>query len=125
MSNRADPSSYPQVVSFSGIGNASLKQIHAIALSVVLLGVVFAILAPPGGYVALGIFIVLAAGYDLIFIRKSQKPVRVSLYLRKDPVEATYENRKIGQIKTGFVVTDMENPNELGFRPAPNRRRES
>ncbi|MGI0090795.1 MAG: hypothetical protein ACREBS_03710, partial [Nitrososphaerales archaeon] len=112
---------YPQVISFSGVGNASLKQIHAIALSVVLLGVVFAVLAPPGGYLALGIFILIAAGYDLIFIRKSQKPVKVSLYLRKDPVEATYEDRKLGQIKSGFILTDMENPNELGFRPAPNR----
>ena len=48
---------YPEVVTFEGIGNASLLQIHIIAASVVALGIVFAILAPPGGYVALGFFI--------------------------------------------------------------------
>ena len=43
----------------------SLLQIHLIASAVVILGIIFAILAPPGGYVALAFFIVLAAGYDL------------------------------------------------------------
>lgn len=114
-------SEYPEVVSFKGIGNVSLKEIHLIALSLVALGVVFAILAPPGGYIALGFFILLAAGYDMVFLRKSLKPVKISLYLRKDPVEASYQDNKIGQIKNGTIITDMDKPNELGFRPAPNR----
>ena len=117
MSQRKDFSEYPEVVEFQGIGDVSLKQIHLIALSVVGLGVVFALLAPPGGYIALIFFILLAAGYDLVFLRKSQKPVRISLYLRKDPVEATYQEKKLGQINNGTIVTDMDNPNELGFRP--------
>ncbi len=67
MSQRKDFSEYPEVVEFQGIGDVSLKQIHLIALSVVGLGVVFALLAPPGGYIALIFFILLAAGYDLVF----------------------------------------------------------
>jgi hypothetical protein len=122
MSQGKNFSEYPEVVEFQGIGNISLKQIHLIALSLVVLGVVFAILAPPGGYIALALFILLAAGYDMIFLRKSQKPVKISLYLRKDPVEATYQDKKLGQIKNGSIVTDMDNPNELGFRPAANRK---
>jgi hypothetical protein len=121
MSGRKDFSEYPDFVEFQGIGNVSLKQIHLIALSVVALGVVFAILAPPGGYIALAVFILIAAGYDMIFLRKSQKPVSVTLYLRKDPVEATYQDKKIGQISKGSIVTDMDKPNELGFRPDPKR----
>jgi hypothetical protein len=113
---------YPEVISFEGIGNASLLQIHIIAASVVALGIIFAILAPPGGYIALGFFVLLAAAYDLFFIRKSQKRVRVTLYLRTNPVEAAYGERKIGEIRSGSLVLDMDNPTELGFRPAPNRR---
>ena len=122
MSQRKDFSEYPEVVEFQGVGNVSLKQIHLIALSVVGLGIVFAVLAPPGGYIALVFFILLAAGYDLIFLRKSQKPVKISLYLRKDPVEAAYQEKKLGQISNGTIATDMDNPNELGFRPSPKRK---
>jgi hypothetical protein len=122
ISQGRDLSEYPEVISFKGIGNISLKEIHLIALSLIALGIVFAILAPPGGYIALGFFILLAAGYDMIFLRKSVKPIRISLYLRKDPVEATYQDKKIGQIKNGTIITDMERSNELGFRPAPNRK---
>ena len=122
MSQRKDFSEYPEVVEFQGIGDISLRQIHLIALSVVGLGVAFAILAPPGGYIALGLFILLAAGYDMIFLRKSQKPVKISLYLRKDPVEAVYQEKKLGEISNGTIVTDMDNPNELGFRPAAKRK---
>ncbi len=104
------------------MGNASLLQIHIIASAVVALGIVFAILAPPGGYIALLLFILLAAAYDLVFIRKSQKPVRVSLYLRTNPVEASYGGRKIGEIKSGSVILDTNSPRELGFRAAPNRK---
>ena len=121
MSQRKDFSEYPEVVEFQGVGDVSLKQIHLIALSVVGLGIVFAVLAPPGGYIALGFFILLAAGYDIIFLKKSQKPVKISLYLRKDPVEATYQEKKLGQISNGTITTDMDNPNELGFRPSPKR----
>jgi hypothetical protein len=113
---------YPEIVTFEGVGNASLLQIHIIAASVIVLGIIFAILSPPGGYVALIFFILLATGYDFVFIRKSQKPVRVSLYLRTNPVEASYGERKIGEIKGGTLVVDMENPNELGFRPTPKKR---
>lgn len=119
MSQSRDFSEYPEVVDFEGIGNASLKHIHLIALSLVGLGVVFSILAPPGGYVALAVFILLAAGYDLFFLRRSQRPVTVSLYLRKNPVEATHLDKKLGEIKSGTIVTDLDNPRELGFRPTP------
>ena len=122
MSQRRDFSEYPEVVEFQGVGNISLKHIHLIALSLVCLGVAFAILAPPGGYIALFLFILIAAGYDMIFLRKSQNPVNISLYLRNDPVEATYKDKKLGQIKNGTIVTDMDDPRELGFRPAPNRK---
>ncbi|MHB1867454.1 MAG: hypothetical protein ACYCPP_00740 [Nitrososphaerales archaeon] len=122
MSQRRDFSEYPEVVEFQGIGNISLKQIHLIALSLVCLGVAFAILAPPGGYIALFLFILLAAGYDMIFLRKSQNPVNISLHLRNDPVEATFKEKKLGQIKNGTIITDMDDPRELGFRPAPNRK---
>ncbi|MDG6999580.1 MAG: hypothetical protein JRN15_10740, partial [Nitrososphaerota archaeon] len=84
MSESRDFSEYPEVVDFEGVGNNPLKHIHLIALSLVGLGVVFSILAPPGGYIALAIFILLSAGYDLFFLRRSQKPVTVTLYLRKD-----------------------------------------
>lgn len=114
-------SEFPEVVTFEGIGEASLKQIHLIALSLVALGVIFAVLAPPGGYILLIIFILIAAGYDMVFIRKSQRPVKLSLLLRTDPVEAMYDEKKMGEIKSGTIVTDMENPDELGFRPAPNK----
>ena len=91
---------YPEIVSFEGVGNASLVQINIIAVSVIILGVIFAILSPPGGYVALILLIL----------------------LRTNPVEASYGERKIGEIKGGTLVVDMENPNELGYRPAPNKR---
>lgn len=119
MSQSRDFSEYPEVVDFQGVGNISLKHIHLIALSLVILGIVFAILAPPGGYIALVIFILLAAGYDIFFLRRSQRPVTISLHLRKDPVEATHQNKKLGQIKSGILVIDMDNPKEIGFRPAP------
>lgn len=122
MSEGKNFSGYPEVVEFQGVGNTSLLQIHLIALSLVALGVVFAILAPPGGYIALALFILLAAGYDLIFLKKSQNPITISLYLRKNPVEATYKEKKIGQIENGTIISDMDNPNELGFRPAPNKK---
>ncbi|MDA4111318.1 MAG: hypothetical protein OK439_02180 [Thaumarchaeota archaeon] len=119
---RDESQEYPEVVSFQGVGSASLLQIHIIAASVVALGVIFAVLAPPGGYIALIFFILLAAAYDLVFIRKSQKPVRVSLYLRTNPVEASYGERKIGEIKSGSIILEMENSNEVGFRPAPTKK---
>lgn len=115
-------SKYPETVTFTGVGNISLLQIHLIAASVVILGIIFAILAPPGGYIALAFFILLAAGYDMVFLRKSQKPVSVTLYLRKNPVEASYGENKLGSIKSGTIETDMDTPLELGFRPAPNKK---
>jgi len=120
----ADPnlSSYPEIIEFQGVGYVSLLQIHLIASAVVILGIIFAILAPPGGYVALAFFIVLAAGYDLVFIRKSQKPVRISLHLRTNPVEATFRGNKLGEIKSGALVLGVDGPNELGYRSAPNRK---
>lgn len=116
-----DLSQFPEVVEFEGVGNVSLLHIHLIALSLVGLGVVFAILAPPGGYVALVVFIAIATLYDIFFIRKSQKPVRVKLYLRTDPVEAAVGENKIGEIKSGSLILDMDHSNEIGYRAAPNR----
>jgi len=117
-----DLSRYPEFVEFEGIGNISLLQIHLIAASVVILGVIFAILAPPGGYIALLVFIAIGAVYDIIFIRKSQTPVRVKLFLRTDPVKAAMGENNIGEIKSGTLILDMESENELGYRAAPNRR---
>ncbi len=114
-------SEYPEEITFEGVGKASLKQIHIIALSLVALGLIFAILAPPGGYLVLIIFILIAAGYDMLFIRKSQKPVKLTLHLRTDPVEATYDDARMGEIRTGTLVVDMDDPSELGFRPAPDK----
>jgi hypothetical protein len=117
-----DLSQYPELVEFEGIGNVSLLQIHLIAASVIILGVIFAILAPPGGYVALLVFIAIGAVYDIIFIRKSQTPVRVKLFLRTNPVKAALGENNIGEIKSGTLILDMENENELGYRAASNRR---
>lgn len=116
-----DLSQYPEVVEFRGVGNVSLLEVHLIAICVVALGVVFAVLAPPGGYAALVIFIIIAAGYDIFFIRKSQRPVTIKLHLRTDPVEAMMGDQKIGEIKSGTLILDMDNPNELGYRASPNR----
>jgi len=113
--------SYPETVSFTGVGHASLKSIHLIAISLVALGVVFAIIAPPGGYILLAAFILLAAGYDIVFIRKSQNPVKLELQLRMNPVQATFNERLMGEIVSGTIETDMDSPNELGYRPAPNK----
>jgi len=112
---------YPETVSFTGVGHASLKSIHLIAISLVVLGVVFAILAPPGGYILLALFILLAAGYDIVFIRKSEKPVRLDLKLRMNPVQAMFNERLMGEIASGAIDTEMDSPNELGYRPAPNK----
>lgn len=114
-------SDYPDVVSFVGVGRASLKQIHLIAISLVVLGLIFAYLEPPQGIILLIIFIAIAAGYDMVFIRKSQRPVKISLYLKSNPVEAYYGDKKIGDIAFGAIETDMENPNELGYRPSPKK----
>ncbi len=116
-----DFSEFPEFVEFEGIGNSSLLHIHLIALAPVGLGIVFAILAPPGGYVALVIFIIIGLLYDLFFLRRSQRPVRVKLFLRTDPVQATFGESKIGEIKSGTLVTELESGNELGYRAAPNR----
>jgi hypothetical protein len=115
-------SAFPEVVTFTAIGRRSLKDIHLIALSVVVVGVLFAILAPPAGYVLFAVFVLIAAGYDMVFIRKYQRPLKVSLYLRTDPVEAQFGGASIGEIKTGTIITEMDEPNELGFRPEPRKR---
>jgi len=114
---------YPETVSFTGVGHASLRTIHLIAIALVCLGVVFAIFSPPGGYIVLAVFILIAAGYDIVFIRKSQKPVRLTLHLRLNPVQATMadDGRLVGDITSGAIDMDMESPNELGFRPAKNK----
>jgi len=117
-----DLSQYPETVEFQGVGNVSLLEVHLIAISVVGLGVLFAVLVPPGGYVALVAFIIIAAAYDIFFLRKSQKPVTITLHLRTDPVEATMGEQKIGEIKSGSLILEMDSPNELGYRAAPNRR---
>jgi hypothetical protein len=117
----SDNSKYPEVVEFEGVGNVALLHIHLISLSLVVLGIIFAILAPPGGYVALALFIVIAATYDIFFIRRSQKPVRVKLYLRTNPVEAKVGDNKIGEIKSGTLILDMDENNELGYRATPKR----
>jgi len=120
--SEGDLSQFPEMVEFEGVGNVSLLQIHLIALSVVVLGIVFAILAPPGGFIALIVFIGIAATYDIIFIRKSRNPVRIKLFLRTNPVQSSLGENKIGEIKSGTLVTDMDNESELGYRAAPNKK---
>jgi hypothetical protein len=115
-------SGFPEEITFTATGRTSLKDVHLIALSVVVVGFLFAIIAPPEGYILFAIFVLLAAGYDILFLRKSQKPLKVSLFLRTDPVEAQFSGSRIGEIRVGTIVTDMDEPNELGFRPEPGKK---
>ena len=120
--SRRSQTEYPEVISFEGTGDIPMLQHHIIALSLVTLGIVFAIVAPPGGYFALALFILIAAGYDIVFLRKSMNPVRISLYLRTNPVRAMLGDYSLGEIKSGTIVEDTDDPRELGYRPAPNRK---
>ena len=115
-------SEYPEVVAFEGTGDISMLQHHLIALSLVALGVVFAILAPPGGYIALAIFILISAGYELFFLRKASKILTISLYLRSQPVRAMLGDFPLGEIAGGTIIEDMDSPLELGYRPTPNKK---
>jgi cbb3-type cytochrome oxidase subunit 3 len=113
--------SYPESVQFEGVTYTSLKQVHISAFLIVLVGVLVAYANPLVGFPVLIAFLLLVLGVEAWMIRKSRKQLRITLHLRQNPVEATQGSYRIGTIASGSIDTDMENPNELGFRPAPNR----
>ncbi len=121
MSGEEKFSEFPETVRFTGIGNAPMRHIHLISLSLVLLGIVFAVVVPPLGLIILAGFIAIAGLYDAFFLRRTRRPVEITLHLRTDPVMATFGENPVGEIATGTLETEMDEPNQLGFRPAPNK----
>ncbi|MDG7002171.1 MAG: hypothetical protein JRN15_23985 [Nitrososphaerota archaeon] len=116
-----DKSKYPESVSFSGIGYTSLKQVHISAFLIILVGIIIALYAPPGGFFLLIIFLLFVLVVEVWMMRRSQKQISMTLHLREDPVAAYQDKYKIGDIDKGSIEETMDNPNELGYRPAPNR----
>lgn len=114
-------SDYPETVEFSGVGYTSLLQVHISAALIVAVGVILAIEAPPEGLFALILFLVFVLGVEMWMFRRSQKKLRLTLYLRRNPVEAYQGNYKVGKIDHGSIETDMDDPNALGYRPAPKK----
>jgi hypothetical protein len=114
-------SEYPETVEFSGIGNTSLLQVHISAALIVAVGVILAIEAPPAGLFALILFLVFVLAVEMWMFRRSQKKLRLTLYLRENPVEAYQGDYKVGKIDHGSIEIDMDNPNDLGYRPAPKK----
>ncbi len=119
--NEARLSEYPESVEFIGIGNASLKTVHIASLLVVTSGLVITIVDFPNGLLLLGAFLIIVFGFETFMIRRSRKSVTITLYLREDPVEAMEGLHSIGAIRSGTIDTEMDEPNELGFRPATDR----
>lgn len=114
-------SEYPDVVEFSGIGFTSLLQVHISAALIVIVGVILAIDAPPEGLFALIAFLIFILGIEMWMFRRSQKKLRLALHLRENPVEAYQGDYKVGAIDHGTIETEMDNPNDLGYRPAPKK----
>ncbi len=114
-------SEYPETVEFSGIGYTSLLQVHISAALIVAVGVILAIEAPPEGLFALILFLLIVLGVEMWMFRRSPKKLRLTLYLRRNPVEAYQGDYKIGKIDHGSFETDMDDPNDLGYRPAPKK----
>jgi hypothetical protein len=114
-------SEYPESVEFSGIGYTSLLQVHISAAMIILVGVIIAVVAPPQGFFLLLAFLVIVLLVETWMFRRSRKELRLTLRLREDPVEAFQGTYKVGSIDHGSIDPEMENPNELGYRPAPKK----
>ena len=115
------PSEYPEKVEFSGIGYTSLLQVHISATLIVLVGVIIAVVAPPQGLFLLLAFLVFVLLVEMWMFRRSRKELRLTLYLRENPVEAFQGTYKVGTIDHGSIDPEMDNPNELGYRPVPKK----
>jgi hypothetical protein len=120
-SDDAQHSEYPETVEFSGVGYTSLLQVHISAALIAVVGVILAIEAPPEGLFALIAFLIFILGIEMWMFRRSQKKLRLTLYLWRRPVEAYQGDYRIGRIDHGAIETDMENLNDLGYRPAPKK----
>ncbi len=114
-------SNYPETVQFTGVVFSSLKQVHISAFLIALVGVLVTIQNPFVGLPLLFAFLLLILGVEAWMIRKSRKQIRITLYLRENPVQALQGMERIGEISSGSIDPDMDEPNELGFRPAPKR----
>lgn len=95
---------------------------HVISFAVMVAGVLIAVNDYPAGLLLLIIFLVIVFGFELWMMRRSVKVLRITLYLRHSPVQAAEGSYRIGEIATGVIDTNMDRPNELGFRPAPKHR---
>jgi hypothetical protein len=112
---------YPETVQFEGVTYTSLKQVHISAFLIVLVGALVAFANPLVGFPILIAFLLLVLAVEAWMIRKSRKQLRITLHLRENPVEAMQGSYRVGSIASGSIDPEMDNPNELGFRPAPNR----
>ncbi len=113
---------YPETVEFSGVVQSSLKTVHISSLAVIAAGILIAINDYPAGLLLLVVFLLIVLAFELWMIKKSVKKLRITLYLRENPVQAFEGRYQVGEIATGTIETQMDNPNELGFRAAPKRR---
>lgn len=110
---------FPEEVEFTGVGNTPLLQVHISAGLLILVGVILAVEAPPAGFFALALFLVIVLGVESWMFRRSQKKLRISLMLRTNPVEAFQGSYRVGVIDHGSIETEMDSPNDLGYRPMP------
>jgi hypothetical protein len=120
-SARESRSEYPEKVEFSGVGYTSLLQVHISAALIVLVGVIVAIVASPQGLFLLLAFLVIVLVIEMWMFRRSRKELRLALYLRENPVDAYQGTYKVGSIDHGSIDPEMENRDELGYRPAPKK----
>lgn len=114
-------SQYPEAVQFTGVMETSLKPVHFSSILLIIVGILVAISLYPTGLLLLVAFLVIVLLYESWMIRKSEREIRISLLLREDPVGAMQGSDRVGEISTGSIETEMEDPNKLGFRPAPDR----
>jgi hypothetical protein len=112
---------YPEKVEFSGIGYTSLLQVHISAALIILVGVIVAIVDSPQGLFLLLAFLVIVFLIEIWMIRRSRKELRLTLYLRENPVEAYQGTFKVGSIDHGSIDPEMDSPSELGYRPSPKK----
>jgi hypothetical protein len=112
---------FPDVVNFVGVGNPSMKSAHLISIFVVAVGLLIAAVDYPIGLIVLVIFILIALGFEVFISKWSTRPVKVSLHLRKNPVEASQGMFSLGPITQGTIEINMEDPRELGYRPAQGK----
>jgi hypothetical protein len=113
---------FPETVQFTGVVETSLKVVHITSLAIIVAGILIAIRDYPAGLILLMAFLAIVLGFEYWMMKKSLKKLRITLLLREDPVQALQGSYHVGAIVTGAIDNHMDNPNELGFRPAPNRR---